>query len=324
MTSELERQLAELEALSSIYPDECEVDQSSQQRIELFVANSKDGLIPTGLPMLQCTVKLDALLFKLTAASEQWCHPVISVAFPHEYPTNASPVATFFGDDAAVDDFAANVAHNGIIKACVDENSGEEHVMQLIMALNEHISAENDRVREDQQVTVAKQQAEKNIFEADQQKSAESIAPMLGRRLVYSHHIINPNKRKQIKEWASELGLGGYTKIGWPGIIVIEGPEDGCQEYVSRLQHLRWQYLSVRGEQQEEGAAGSSIDAMRALPLSMEMLGEDKMSELAQRCRDAGLEELFLTALKIYGRGGEGAQEQGGGDGTTQRTKKAR
>ncbi len=33
-----------------------------------------------------------------------------------------------------------------------------------------------------------------------------------------------------------QLGLGGYSKIGWPGIVVVEGPEAGCREYVRCLQ----------------------------------------------------------------------------------------
>jgi hypothetical protein len=303
---DLERQLAELEALASIYPDECEVDEASLRCVEGAVAGA-DAAIPPGLQMLQCTIKLDNLLTKVTASGgEQWCHPVISIAFPHDYPQSAAPVVTFFGDSDAVDGFAADVAHKKIIKTCFDENSGEECTMQLVMFLNEHITAENERMREERR-TIQKQKEEtKTIFDACEQEAIETSLPLLGRRLIYSHHIINPGKRKVIKEWASELELGGYTKIGWPGIIIVEGSEDGCQEYVRRLQHLRWQYLSVRGEQQEEGTAGGSLDELRAMPKKMVMLGEDKMSELAQLCRDAGLEELFLTALKIYGRGGGG------------------
>ena len=82
-----------------------------------------------------------------------------------------------------------------------------------------------------------------------------------------------------------------------------------------RLQHLRWQYLSVRGEQQEEGEPGGRLDELRVLPPKMELMGEDAMSELAKRCKDAGLEELFLTALKIYGRGGSSGDADGGDGG---------
>ena len=88
----------------------------------------------------------------------------------------------------------------------------------------------------------------------------------LGRRVMYSHHIINPNKRKVVVQWAVELDLGGFSKIGWPGVILVEGPEWGCQEYVSRMQHLRWKHFVVRGEEVVRGRVGQTVDAMRKAP----------------------------------------------------------
>ena len=83
---------------------------------------------------------------------------------------------------------------------------------------------------------------------------------------MYSHHIINPNKRKVVVQWAVELDLGGFSKIGWPGVILVEGPEWGCQEYVSRMQHLRWKHFVVRGEEVVRGRPGQTVDAMRKAP----------------------------------------------------------
>ena len=82
---------------------------------------------------------------------------------------------------------------------------------------------------------------------------------MLGRRCCYSHHIIAPakreassllvsasarqsslppggdavgasaNRRRQaVMQWALQLGLSGLSKIGWPGVVIVEGPEAGC------------------------------------------------------------------------------------------------
>lgn len=36
----------------------------------------------------------------------------------------------------------------------------------------------------------------------------------LGRRLIYFHHIINPNKRDTVIGTAVDLQLGGYSKYG--------------------------------------------------------------------------------------------------------------
>mmetsp|Transcript_8321 Transcript_8321/g.8484 ORF Transcript_8321/g.8484 Transcript_8321/m.8484 type:complete len:347 (-) Transcript_8321:191-1231(-) len=125
---------------------------------------------------------------------------------------------------------------------------------------------------------------------------------LLGRRAIYFHHIIASNKRKLVMEWAVQLGLSGFSKIGWPGVVLIEGTEAGCQEYVRQLQHLRWKQMVVRGEQTEVCAPGTPLDTLRKLPLEFREFPEDGMSDLAAACRDAGIEDLFLSIMKIYER----------------------
>jgi len=122
--------------------------------------------------------------------------------------------------------------------------------------------------------------------------------PALGRRLMLSHHIIAKRKREVIREWALELGLASFCKIGWPGVIVCEGPEDSCQEYASRLQSLRWQHFTIRGEEVVPVGPGQAVDDLRVLPRGVQELGENDMSRLAEICREAGLEDLFKTCLK--------------------------
>ncbi|TYZ59190.1 hypothetical protein PybrP1_007123 [[Pythium] brassicae (nom. inval.)] len=128
---------------------------------------------------------------------------------------------------------------------------------------------------------------------------AGTTTPVLGRRAIYFHHIINPTKRRVVKDWASELQLGGFSKIGWPGIVVVEGREADVQEYVRRLQHLRWKQMTVRGEETE--SSGAAVDAMRRLPRGFQEFPESGMSALAAACRESGVEALFLTTMKIYG-----------------------
>ncbi|TMW68603.1 hypothetical protein Poli38472_006071 [Pythium oligandrum] len=119
----------------------------------------------------------------------------------------------------------------------------------------------------------------------------------LGRRAIYFHHIIASTKRRVVKEWALELDLGGFSKIGWPGVVIVEGDEDAAQEYVRRLQHLRWKQMVVRGEQTE---SGESIEAMRRLPRGFTEFPENGMSDAASLCREVGVEDLFLSVMKIY------------------------
>jgi len=102
----------------------------------------------------------------------------------------------------------------------------------------------------------------------------------------------------------------------YPGIVVIEGPEQNCQEYWRRLRRLNWKGLVVKGEETEEAGpatAGSldpathaaamavgrgGIDSLRKFPHgSVVELAETDMSELARVCTEYGLRKLFMTQM---------------------------
>ena len=99
----------------------------------------------------------------------------------------------------------------------------------------------------------AKAEAPATIHTTAKAKPATTrpIEQVLGRRCLFMHHIIADGKRRACLEWAVHFGLCGASKIGWPGVVVVEGPEEGCKNYVSALQRLRWKQCVVRGEQQE-------------------------------------------------------------------------
>jgi predicted transglutaminase-like cysteine proteinase len=59
---------------------------------------------------------------------------------------------------------------------------------------------------------------------------------------------------------------------------------------------------------------GANWNELRYFSAKMVELAEDQMSELAAICREAGLEALFKTSMKIYGR-----QEVDNGGGRKQR-----
>jgi Protein of unknown function (DUF1115). len=124
---------------------------------------------------------------------------------------------------------------------------------------------------------------------------------VLARKLIFSHHIIAKSKRKAIGDLSREYKLGGYTKIGWPGIIIVEGEESDCNRFIDEIKGMRWQYLVVRGEEFEHIANGGihDLDKMRRFPIKMEELAEDQISYLANVCREVGLETLFKSFMNI-------------------------
>lgn len=120
-----------------------------------------------------------------------------------------------------------------------------------------------------------------------------------GRRCIYSHHIIASSKRSAVCQTAKELGLSGISKIGWPGIIVFEGDEEACKEAVRFLTSLRWKQFVVRGEEVIKIEDGENVNSLRKFPTFSEY-GAKEMKAAAAACREVGLENLFLTAMKIY------------------------
>lgn len=82
-------------------------------------------------------------------------------------------------------------------------------------------------------------------------------------------------------------------------MIVVEGEEASCEDFVCTLRGWRWKHLAVRGEETVRVPDGRTLDQERLLPLPLEELGEkDGVSALAKRCRETGLSELFSTLLR--------------------------
>lgn len=89
---------------------------------------------------------------------------------------------------------------------------------------------------------------------------------------------------------------------------MAEGPEEQLDDYISSIRALRWQAMQVRAREQLPAAAQTPSAAASGSSLSggvscfsqpFTELEETGMSELSQHCSAAGVEHLFLAALKI-------------------------
>ena len=97
----------------------------------------------------------------------------------------------------------------------------------------------------------------------DPDRRASPDPDALARRLIWFHHIKAPSKRRDAVAWARELRLGGFSKPGYPGVVVVEGRREDCEEYVARLKSLSWKAMSVRlaEDEGEDGGQGGSEGA---------------------------------------------------------------
>jgi len=315
-----ERQSAELEFVSAAYStDEAWILQSSRntsihRRFDLSILNinqrqqtsnndaSSSNTIPLELVLSMplkypidpgSVLQVDAFLPSSSSHSTKMRHD----DQPSPLPTSTSSSSR----DAIV--HARKLALNAIpnlLQVCRESaeeqaEAGEEAVFVVLTRASQWVDDCWLAIRKKDTTTFSSSRSSSTASCLDDSNSCTTTT--LGRRLIYSHHIIAKSKRKAIADLTNEYTLGGYAKIGWPGIILIEGAEDDCIAFVAELRSMRWQYLVVRGEEQE---TVSVLDDARKFPRKFEELGEDQMSYLAGVCREVGLERLFLTSMKIY------------------------
>ena len=69
------------------------------------------------------------------------------------------------------------------------------------------------------------------------QRKRTSYRP--GHILFSSHHLLAPSKRKNLVSLSSQLGLVGFGKVGYPGIIFAEGDVDDLEEFSKEVSVYR-------------------------------------------------------------------------------------
>lgn len=269
---------------------------------------------------------------------------LLRLELPYGYPINASLVVDSCTVERCARKLPPRVVHaaaHALLVACravvvaaavptttttVDDNDddaedhhpfsdGEEAVFAVLQRADEWIAEEWPNF-------VASSQKEEVVARRNTKTNDEDIDDeWWGRNLIYSHHIIGQQKRADMKALAADLELTGYVKIGWPGIIVIEGLESHCRLFYDTIRRWAWQYLVLRGEmreritcmvppsqqqqqlqKQQRGGGGGGVSSsaassmMRKFPTFLEV---DSMSVVAEHCRRVGLEELFRTSMKV-------------------------
>jgi len=193
------------------------------------------------------------------------------------------------------------------------DNIGEEAILTIFTCAADWIEDEWPlEVNLSTSVLVANKKDDSKEIISSQSHEASKNHLTMGRRLIYSHHIIASSKRTAIRDLASHFHLTGRVKIGWPGIIIIEGKEEDCLEFIDQIRPMSWQYLVVRGEQHEQVSNEADLEKKRKFISFYEM---EDMSTLAKQCKDADLEKLFFTSMKRYDS--EKAPSQGEEDVTT-------
>ncbi|KAF9237076.1 hypothetical protein BU15DRAFT_49279 [Melanogaster broomeanus] len=109
--------------------------------------------------------------------------------------------------------------------------------------------------------------------------------------LLTSHHLVSPTKRRSMQQWSSELGITGFAKVGYPGIIYAEGPQHGVEEFVANVKAMQWLALRVRFLEPVERLRSPGNPGDRWIELQ-------KIGEMLEEMRKQGREAL-ITDLGI-------------------------
>lgn len=319
------QQLEEVECMLSMFPSAEELEESDALRNELEVSSAISfggaGDAPPSSPPPPVRYSLH---FKDQRVIDDEV-PSLELAYPPAYPLSAVTFSVHCSALTRAEKEAINDELSALATSAA--STGDVVVLEMYQHMSAFLSAARDRHLQDATSCGLSDDLQRQLDLAEKPQprdpTASGAEQVLGRRAIYFHHIIAPTKRRVVVEWALELQLSGFSKIGWPGVVIVEGEEADVQEYVRRLQHLRWKQMVVRGEQTERGGATRSVEKMRKLPRGFREFPEKGgMAALAAACRDAGVEQLFLTTMKIYGRGEAHAGDAD--EGATSRGKEGR
>ncbi|KAK2831106.1 hypothetical protein Q7C36_016192 [Tachysurus vachellii] len=219
-TEHAEAQLAELELLLSMFPgqDELEVDQVAHAELRSYVEGTVD-CSPNTRPELCIKIR-----------THTGVDVSLSCTYPSDYPAVLPEIVVRCGELSRTQ-HACLVS--GLRSYLRESCMGEVCVLSAVNWLRDqtHVYLEQDDNNDDD--------GAKGTVETPRGET-------FTRLWIYSHHIYNKSKRKNILEWAKELQLTGFSMPGKPGVVCVEGLQAACEEFWARVKVLTWKRIMIR------------------------------------------------------------------------------
>ncbi|KAM8904320.1 RWD domain-containing protein 2B isoform 2-T2 [Spinachia spinachia] len=293
-----ESQLAEIELLTSMFPDREELeitDQLALAELRVYVEGSASmETPPSSRPQF-------SIRQKLHHASLEKTDVVLACAYPSEYPTVLPEITVRC---AGVSRAQQTELHTELHAYLMENCQGEVCVLSAV-----------DWVKDNLQVFINKSSSAPTASKLE----STSPGPQEGfsRLWIYSHHIYNKTKRKSILEWSKELGLSGFSMPGKPGIVCVEGHHSACEEFWSRVKVLTWKKIMIRHREDipldpkgEDSRAVESIDSLRKFTGFEEAMFDPHgnrgnhmdLGQLFQFLNEKGCGDIFQIYFGIEGR----------------------
>ncbi|XP_069492470.1 RWD domain-containing protein 2B [Ambystoma mexicanum] len=218
-----EAQLSEVELLFSMFPNEEEFvvnDQLALAELRDWVEN-KTLSAPSSKIHFTIYLKLD-----ISEAAEEVFS--LSCSYPFRYPT-VPPEITIRAPSLTR---AQQAQLNTDLEIYLKDNcSGEVCVLSATEWIKDHGAA---------------YLCKELLSSTGPDTKATTSKDVFSRLWIYSHHIYNKHKRKNILDWSKELHLSGFSMPGKPGVVCIEGLQSTCEEFWARVRRLTWKRILIR------------------------------------------------------------------------------
>ncbi|XP_066455133.1 RWD domain-containing protein 2B [Eleutherodactylus coqui] len=283
---EAEAQISELDLLSSMFPNEEEFSVTD----ELALAELRDyterrsAVTPTFQIQFTLTVKLGDTNSVQHALS-------LHCAYPPHYPHVPPDIVVRSPSLVRSQQAQLNSDLSAYLKSSC---GGDVCILSATEWLQDH--------------------AESYLTPVDDQRGGGVAAgdAIFTRLWIYSHHIYNKNKRKYILEWSKELGLSGFSMPGKPGIVCVEGAQEACEEFWSRIRKLTWKRILIRHREdvQLSSETQTEMQKLRRFPALEEKAfdlhgsrgNHMDLGQLYQFLQEKGCAEVFPMYFGIEGR----------------------
>ncbi|KAJ7418047.1 hypothetical protein WISP_61250 [Willisornis vidua] len=208
---EAEIQISELDLLSSMFPYEEEfvvTDQLALAELKHYAEN-ESAEVPSSKVQFLLNVKAEVPNASMVEFS-------MACALPFKYPTVLPEITV----RSSLLSRSQQIHLNSDLKTYLMQNcSGDPCMLSAREWVKEHAVAYIDKELSSSSVTTS--------------GAMQSEVTMFTRLWIYSHHIYNKQKRKNIIDWAKELSLSGFCMPGKPGVVCVEGLQSNCEEFWS-------------------------------------------------------------------------------------------
>ncbi|XP_028857141.1 RWD domain-containing protein 2B isoform X2 [Denticeps clupeoides] len=229
-------QLAELELLCSMYPGEEELllpDPAALADLRDFVEGRSDSA-PRSRPHFLITLQVDTV-------------PVtLSCSYVSKYPAVLPEVSVRCPELSRAQQ---TQLHSDLFGFLQENCCGEVCVLSILDWLKENVPRYADRGSSAPAPRI--------------EDCSTPLQQTFSRLWIYSHHIYNKSKRKDILDWAKELQLSGFSMPGKPGVVCVEGLQPLCDEFWARVKCLTWKKIMVRHREDVCVETPDCVDVLR-------------------------------------------------------------